>query len=161
MRETAKLIRSQVALREFGGCIMKARLLSRSVQAVVGTLVLSAIFPVAALGQRRWVSVRSHRSRIVVYNYQPRPSVVYQRRPYYSYQSYTYGYPQTYYGNQYYTYGSSQAYDGNRYYSYRYSQPYFANRYTYAWANPTYRYDESWYRQRHRRNGVRIGIRLR
>src|SRR6266404_2899931 len=78
--------------------------------------------------------------------------VVYQRRSYYSN-----GYPQNYFGNEYYTYGTSQPYYGNEYYSYRYSQPYFANRSTYAWANPTYRYDESWSR-RHRRNGLRVGI---
>jgi hypothetical protein len=90
-----------------------------------------------------------------------RSYVIYQQRPYYSYRSGTYGYPQTYYGSQYYTYGSSQPYYTNRYYSYRYSQPYFANRYSYSWANPTYRYDEYRYRQRQRRNGLRIGIRLR
>ena len=55
----------------------------------------------------------------------------------------------------------SNTYYTNRYYSYRQSQPYFANRYTYAWANPTYRYDESRYRERHRRHGLRTGIRLR
>jgi len=133
---------------------MKSRVLSKLFHGAVGALVLSAIFPVAALGQRRWVG-RPHRSRIVVYNYQPRPYVVYQRRSYYSN-----GYPQNYFGNEYYTYGTSQPYYGNEYYSYRYSQPYFANRSTYAWANPTYRYDESWNR-RHRRNGLRVGIRLR
>jgi hypothetical protein len=132
---------------------MKSRALSKLFHGAVGVLVLSAIFPVAALGQRRWAG-RPHRSRIFVYNYQPRPYVVYQRRSYYSN-----GYPQNYYGGDY-TYGTSQSYS-NGYYSYRYSQPYFANRYTYAWANPTYRYDESWYRQRHRRSGVRIGIRRR
>jgi hypothetical protein len=55
----------------------------------------------------------------------------------------------------------SNTYYTNRYYSYRHSQPYFANRHTYAWANPTYRYDESWYRERHRRRGLRSGIRFR
>jgi hypothetical protein len=138
---------------------MKAAVLSKLFHGAVCALLLGAIFPVAALGQRRWGN-RQHRGRIVVYNYQ-RPYVVYQRRPYFSYQSYAYGYPQGYYGTQYSTYGSSQPYYTNRYYSYRYSQPYFANRYSYAWANPTYSYDESWYRQRHRRNGLRIGIRLR
>lgn len=133
---------------------MKAKVLSKLFHGAVGALVLSAIFPVAALGQRRWVG-RQHRSRIVVYNYQPRPDVVYQRRPYYSN-----GYPRNYYGSEYYTYGTSQPYYSNRYYSYRYSQPYFANRSTYAWANPTSRYDESWNR-RNRRNGLRVGIRLR
>jgi len=143
---------------------MKSTVLTKMFQGAVCTLVLSAIFPVAALGQRRWMVGRPHRSRVVVYDYRPRPYVVYQRRPDYSYRSYTYGtngYPQSYYGNQYYTYGSSQPYYADRYYSYRYSQPYFANRYTYSWANPTYRYDAYRYRQRYRRNGLRLGIRLR
>jgi hypothetical protein len=136
---------------------MKSTLLTKMFHAAVCTLVLSAIFPIAALGQRRWEG-RSHRSRVVVYNYRPRPYVVYQRRPNYGYRSNTYGYPQTY-GNQYYTYPSQSDYT-TQYYSYRYSQPYFANRYTYAWANPTYRYDGYRSRQRSRRSGLRIGIRL-
>jgi hypothetical protein len=152
---------------------MKSTFLTKTFHGVVCALVLSAIFPVAALGQRRWEG-RSHRSRIVIYNERPRPYVIYQRRPNYGYRSYTYGYPQTYYGNQYYTSGYPQPYYGNQYYtygssqpdyttqyySYRYSQPYFANRYTYAWANPTYRYDGYRYRQRDRRSRIRIGIRL-
>jgi hypothetical protein len=138
---------------------MKSTLLTKTFHAAVCTLVLSAIFPIAALGQRRWVS-RPNRSRVVIYNYRPRPSVIYQRRPNYSYQSYTYGSPQTYYGNQYYSDRLSQSDYTTRYYSYRYSQPYFANRYTYAWANPTYRYDGYRPRQRSRRSGLRIGIRL-
>ena len=89
-----------------------------------------------------------------------RPYVVYQPRPYYNYRSSTYGYPQTY-GRQYYTYRSSAPDYTNRYYSYRYSQPYFANRHTYAWANPTYRYNDFRYPPRYRRSGVRVGIRLR
>jgi hypothetical protein len=133
---------------------MKSRFLSKLFHGAVGALVLSAIFPVAALGQRRWVG-RPHRSRIVVYNYQPRDYVIYQRRPYYSN-----GYSRNYYGSDYGTYGTSQPYYNNRYYSYRYSQPYFANRSTYAWTNPSYRYDESWNRS-HRRNRLRVGIRLR
>lgn len=87
-------------------------------------------------------------------------SAIYQRRPYYGYQSYTYGHPKTYYRSQY-TYGSYQPQNTNRFYSYRYSQPYFANRHTYSWANPTYRYNESWYRERQRRNRLRLGIRVR
>jgi len=137
---------------------MKSRVLSKLFHGAVCALVLSALFPVVALGQRRWGN-RQYRSRIVVYNYR-RPAVVYQRRPYYSYGSYAYGYPQGYYGTQYSSYGS-EPYYANQYYSYRYSQPYFANRSTYAWANPTYRYDESWDRRRHRRSGLRVGIRLR
>src|SRR2546427_9916716 len=126
---------------------MKTILSSRVFHGVVCALVLSALFPVATLGQRGWGTGRQHRGRIVVYNYQ-RPYVIYQRRPVSSYRSYSYGYPQTYYGSQYYTYGASRPYYPNQYYSYRYSQPYFANRYTYSWANPTYRYDEYRYRPR-------------
>jgi len=139
---------------------MKSTLLTKMFYAAVGTIILSTIFPIAAVGQRRWQG-RSQRSRIVIYNYRPRPYVVYQRRPNYNYRTYTNGYPQTYYGNQYYTYGSSRPDYATQYYSYRYSQPYFANRYTYSWANPTYRYDGYQYRQRNRRSGLRIGIRLR
>jgi hypothetical protein len=141
---------------------MNSNLLSKSAQVAVGALILSVVLPVAALAQRRW-GERPQRGRIVVSNYQ-RSYVVYQRRPRYSDRSYSYaayGYPQGYYGTQQYTYGSSPPYYTNRYYSYGDSQPYFANRRTYSWANPTYRYDESWYRQRHRRSGLRIGIRLR
>jgi hypothetical protein len=139
---------------------MKSRVFSKLFHGAVCALVLSTIFPAAALGQRT-CAARSHRSRVVVYNYRPRPYVVYQRRPYYSYRSYTNGYPQGYYGSQYYTYGTTQPYYTNGYYSYRYSQPYFANQYTYSWANPTYRYNESRYRHRHRRSDLRIGIALR
>jgi len=138
---------------------MKSTFLTKMVHAAVCTLALSAILPVAALGQRRWEG-RSHRSRVVIYNYRPRPYVVYQRRPNYSYRTYTNGYPQTYYGNQYYTSGYPQSDYTTQYYSYRYSQPYFANRNTYSWANPTYRYDGYGYRQRYRGNGLRIRIRL-
>lgn len=140
---------------------MRSNLLSKTVKGAVCALIFSAVFPVAAMGQRRWRERPYRSSRIVVVSNYQRPYVVYQRRPRYRYQSYTYGsygYPQGYYGTQYSTYDPGYT---NRYYSYRYSQPYFANRSTYAWANPTYRYDESWYRQRHRRSGVRIGIRLR
>jgi hypothetical protein len=139
--------------------MMNSNRLSKLFHAAALTVVLSAVLPVAALGQRRWVAVRPHRSRIVVYNYQPRPYVIYQRRPY-SYQTYRYGYPQTYYGNQYYNYGYSQPYAGTQYYSYRYSQPYFANRYTYSWANPTYSYDGYRYRPRHRHDGFRMRVRF-
>jgi hypothetical protein len=132
---------------------MKSTLLTRLFHGAVCALVLSAILPVAALGQRRWEG-RS-RSRVVIYNERPRPYVIYQRRPNYSYRTYTSGYPQNY-GNQYYIDPDYTS----QYYSYRYSQPYFANRNTYAWANPTYRYDGYRYRQRNRGNGLRIRIRL-
>jgi hypothetical protein len=101
--------------------------------------------PINSFAQRRrWVVERSPRSRIVVY--QPRPYVVYQRQPSYTYRYQTYSYPQQYYTNQY---------------SYRYSQPYFANRYTHSCANPTYRYYDGRYYQRHRRNRVGISVRFR
>src|SRR5438128_127026 len=135
------------SIEEIGGLMQKSNLLFRLFQAMVCSLVLSAFLPITAQGQRRWVVVRPARSRVVVYNYRPRPYVVYQRRPYYSYQNYTYSYPQPYYTNQY--------------YSYRDTQPYFANRYTYSWANPTYYYNDYSYRPRHRHNRFRVGIWLR
>ena len=141
--------------------MLKKKLFSITLRGAICVVFASALLPVSAFGQRRWVVVRPHRSRIVVYNYQPRPYVVYQRRPYQTYRSYTYGYPQPYYGSQYYTYGSSQPYYADRYYSYRYSQPYFANRQTYAWANPPYSYDGYGYRYRHRDNRARVRIWLR
>ena len=132
--------------------MLKFNRLSKTFRTVIGAMILAMIVPITALAQRRWVVVRPHRSRIVVYNYQPRPYVVYQR-PYYGYRTYNYSYPQSYYGYQPYTY--SEPYYSN--YSYRYSQPYFANRYTYSYANPTYYYDGNAYR-RHRHNRVRVGI---
>ncbi|HMG72294.1 MAG TPA: hypothetical protein VK582_02245 [Pyrinomonadaceae bacterium] len=139
------------------------------------SIALAFVLPAAALGQGRgrgrgeekkfYKFVNSHDARDGRWDGRGRRTgrsyVIYQQRPYYNYRSNTYGYPQTYYGSQYYTNGSSQPYYTNRYYSYRYSQPYFANRYTYSWANPTYRYDAYRYRQRYRRSGLRIGIRLR
>ena len=125
---------------------MKTNYLTRLSYAAMCALVLCALLPVTAIGQRRWrIAVRPHRSRVVVYNYQPRPYVVYQSRPNYVYQPYAYGYQpyQPTYANQY---------------SYRYSQPYFANRYAYSWANPTYRYNEYRY-HRHRSNRIRVWIR--
>jgi hypothetical protein len=134
---------------------MKSHNLSKMLYAAMAAVVLSVIFPVAALGQRRWVVVRPHRSRIVIYNRQA--PVIYQR----GYRSNTYAYPQTYYGNQYSTYGNSQPYYSNQYYSYRYSQPYFANPNTYAYTNPSYSYYDGYReRPRHRRNGVRIRLRF-
>jgi hypothetical protein len=127
--------------------------------AMLALLVL-ILAPVSSFGQRRWVTVRPNRSRVVIY--QPRPYVIYQRRPSYTYRTYTYGYPQssysTYYSNGY---GYTEPYYSSPYYSYRYSQPYFANRYTYSWANPTYRYYDNSYRPRYHRNGVQLRIRLR
>lgn len=134
---------------------MKSHVFSKMLYAVIGAVVLSAVAPVAALGQRRWIVVRPQRSRVVIYNRQA--PVIYQR----SYRSNTYSYPQGYYGNQYYTYGNSQPYYSNQYYSYRYSQPYFANPYTYSYANPASGYNEGYqYRTRHRHSGVRIRMRF-
>ena len=133
---------------------MKENRLTKLFYAAMCALILAVILPVTAVGQRRWVVIRPHRSRVVVYNYQ-RPYTVYQQ-PNYGYRTYTYGYSQPYYSNQYY----SNPYYSNQNYSYQYTQPYFANRSTYSWANPTYRYDYSdsgYYRPR-RHNRVRVGI---
>jgi hypothetical protein len=146
---------------------------NRCILFLVTLIVLAFALPATAFGQGRgggqekkfYRFVNGHDARDGRWDGRgrrmSRSSVIYQPRPYYSYRTYTNGYPQTYYGNQYYTYGSSQPYYTNRYYSFRYSQPYFANRYSYSWANPTYRYDESGYRQRHQGNGVRIRVRWR
>ncbi len=143
---------------------MKENRLRRLFYAAMCALILAVMLPVTAVGQRRWVVVRPHRSRVVVYNYQ-RAYTVYQQ-PNYSYRTYTYGYSQPYYSNQYYSqpyYSNSyysNPYYSNQNYSYRNTQPYFANRYTYSWANPTYRYDYSdygYYRPR-RHNRARVGI---
>jgi hypothetical protein len=120
--------------------MLKQNLFSRTFQIAICALILSMIVPLTAMGQRRWIMVRPHRSRVVVYNYQPQPYVMY-RRPYYGYRTYTYGY--------------------QPYYSYGYSQPYFANRYAYSWANPAYRYSDGSYYRRHRHNRVRVGLWLR
>jgi len=129
------------SINETEGFMYKSKLF----QTAICALVLTVLLPLTSFAQRRWVVVRPHRSRVVVY--QPQPYVVYQR-PYY--RTYTYG-----------SYGYSQPYYENRYYSYGYSQPYFANQYTYSWANPTYSYDEYGYRYRrhHHRSGIRILLR--
>jgi hypothetical protein len=101
---------------------MKSKVLRGLLVGSAGVLVLSALFPLTALGQGRLVVIRPTR-RVVVYNYR-QPYVAYRRSPYYGYRTYGTTY-RPYYYNQY---------------SYRSSQPYFANRYTYAWANPTYSY---------------------
>jgi len=136
--------------------MQKSNLFGKLFQGAMCALVLTVLLPVTALAQRTWVVVRPHRSRVVVYQ---QPYVVYQRRPYY--RTYSYGYSQPYYSTGYYPYGYSQPYYSTGYYSYRYSQPYFANRYTYSWANPTYSYNEDWYRHRHRHNRARVRILLR
>jgi len=120
---------------------------SIGIRAAMLVIVMMMFLPINSFAQRRWVVARSPRSRIMVY--QPRPYVVNQRRPSYTYRYETYSYPQSYYAD--------------RYYSYRYSQPYFANTYTYSWANPTYRYANPTYRYegngnrpRYRQNRVRV-----
>ena len=123
------------------GVMQKSKPLSRILQAVICALVLTVMAPVVAFGQGLVVVRPRTRSRIMVY--QPRPYVIYQRRPSY-YRSYDYSYP-----------GYS-----SQYYSYRYTQPYFANPYTYSYANPTYRYNEYGYRPR-QRNRFHVGIWLR
>ena len=134
---------------------MKLNRLTKLLYGVLCALVLAVMIPATAMGQRRWVVVRPHRSRVVVYNYQPRPR--------YTYQTYTYGYPQSYYSTYYSNgYGYTEPYYSSPYYSYRYSQPYFANRYAYSWANPTYRYnyaDYGYYRRHRNRSRVRIWLR--
>ena len=120
-------------------------------------LVVFALAPASALAQRRWVVVRPHRNRVVIY--QPRQYLIERPRTTYRYRTSTYGYPQsddsTYYSNGY---GYTEPYYASPYYAYRYTQPYFANRYTYSWANPTYRYDYG-ERPRHRRS--RLVVRWR
>jgi hypothetical protein len=117
--------------------MQKPKTLSRILQAGICALILTVMAPVVALGQGLVIVRHRARSRVVVY--QPRPYVIYQRRPSY-YRSYDYNYP-----------GYSSGY-----YSYRNTQPYFANPYTYSYANPTYRYDESGYRPRHRHSRIRV-----
>jgi len=119
--------------------MFRTKYFSIGIRAAMLVIVMLMFLPINSFAQRRWVVERSPRSRIMVY--QPRPYVVYQRRPSYTYRYETYSYPQPY------TTG---------YYSYRYSQPYFANGYTYAWANPTYRYEGYGYRPRYRQNRVRV-----
>ena len=137
--------------------MLKSNRLRKLFYTAMCALVLCVMLPVSALGQRRWVVVRPHRSRVVVYNYQPRPYLVYRRQPAYTYRTYSYGY-QPYYTNQN-SYGYQPYYTDQ--YSYRHSQPYFANRYTYSWANPTYRYNDDGYYRRHRHDRVRFRVRFR
>src|SRR6266850_2129896 len=109
--------------------MFRTKCISIGIRAAMLLIVMMMFLPINSFAQRRWVVERSRRSRIVVY--QPRPYVVYQRQPYYTYRYETYSYP----------------------------QPYYSNRYTYSWANPTYRYNDGRFYQRHRRNRVRIWLR--
>jgi len=121
---------------------MQRKNFSLVTRALLVAVFLLTLLPVSVFAQRRFVAVRTRRSRVVVY--QPRPYVIYQR---------------PYYANQYYSY--QQPYYGTRYYSSGYSQPYYANRYAYSSTYPTYRYGYREYRPRYRRSRVRVGIRLR
>src|SRR5436305_1664137 len=79
-----------------GGLMQRKRF---SPRALLVALFLLTLLPVSVFAQRRWVVVRPSRSRVVIY--QPRQRVIYQQRPYYQSQYYTYGYPQSYYTNRY------------------------------------------------------------
>jgi hypothetical protein len=138
---------------KFSGGIMNRTSVSTLGRAAFLALFVLMILPVTTFAQRRWVA-RPYRNRVVIY--QPRPSLIYQRRPAYTYRYNTYSQP--YYSNQYYSYGYSQPYYSNQDYSYGYSQPYLVNRYAYS---PAYRYSYDTYRPRYHRNRFRIGIRLR
>lgn len=132
---------------------MKRRSVSILGRAALIALFVLTVLPVTSFAQRRW-RVRQYRSRIVVT--QPRPYVVYQRRPVYTYRYDSYAQP--YYSNQSYSDGYSQPYYSNQYYSDGYTRPYVGNRYAHS---PGYRYSYNTYRPRYQRNGFRIGIRLR
>lgn len=130
-------------------------------RAAMVALFALMILPVTTFAQRRW-GTRPYRSRIVIY--QPRPYVIYQRRPAYSYRYNTYSQP--YYSSQYYSNGYYQPYYTNQYYSNGYTQyysngytrPYVVNRYVYS---PAYRYSYNTYRPRYQRSRLRAGISLR
>jgi len=79
--------------------MFKGKSFSIGMRAIIFALLLMVCVPVTSFAQRRWVVTRSPRSRIVVY--QPRSNVIYQRRPSYTYRTYTYGYPQSYYSTYY------------------------------------------------------------
>ena len=93
------------------------RKIKRSLALVLGALILSALLPATSLAQG-WF-IRPHRSHIVVYNYRPRPYVVYRSSPYY----YRYG-PET----TYYNYGPETTYS-------TYGYGYYPNNYGY-WHRP-------------------------
>lgn len=136
--------------------------MTRRTISLVGRLALLACFgmmllPATAFAQRRWVVTRPHRNRVVIY--QPRPQVIYQRRPVYSYRYNAYGYSQPYYSTQYYSDVYSQPYYTDRYYSNVYARPYYGSRR--VWASPSYGSGYYGYQPRSRRSGLRIGIRLR
>ena len=133
--------------------------MNRKICSLTGRIALLAflgmmLLPVTAFGQRRW---RPYRNRVVIY--QPRPPVIYQRRPVYRYRYDNYRYAQPYYSTQYYSNGYTQPYYTNRYYSDRYSRSYYVNRY--GRSSPRYRDSYYGYQPRYRRSGLSMGIRLR
>jgi hypothetical protein len=132
---------------------MKYRNVLNSGRAALLALLVLMILPVSSFAQRRW-GTRPYRSSIVVY--QPRPRVVYQRRPVYTYRYNSYTQP--FYSNQYYSPGYAQPYYSNEYYSYGYTQPYVVNPYGYA---TRYRYGYNTFRPRYQRNRFRVAIRVR
>src|SRR4051812_12796081 len=139
----------------FGGIMRRSRISSRGRIAGLALLVMFFL-PMATYAQRRWVVTQPRRNRVVIY--QPRPYVIYQRsaaRYRYTQPYYNYGYSQPYYSNSY----SYNPYYTNRNYSYGYSRPYYGSQYTYV--EPGYRYNNYAYRQRYRRDGITLGIRLR
>jgi hypothetical protein len=79
------------------------RKFKRILTIAIGGLVLSAVLPATTLAQGRWFVRPRHRS-VVVFNYQPRPYVVYTPRPYYSYA------PAPYYSSYGYSYYPSGDY---------------------------------------------------
>jgi hypothetical protein len=134
---------------------MKRGSVSTLVRIALPALFVMMFLPVSTFAQRTWVVRRPHRNRVVIY--QPRPSVIYQRRPAYSYRYNTYSQP--YYSTQYYSNGYYQPSYTNQYYSNVYTQPYYGN--GYAWSNSNDRYRYYGYQPRYRRNGFGIRIRLR
>jgi len=69
--------------------MLKSNRLRKLFYAVMCALILAVMLPVTALGQRRWVVVRPHRGRVVVYNYTNYTN------------QYSYSYSQPYFVNRY------------------------------------------------------------
>jgi hypothetical protein len=135
---------------------MNKRFRSIATRAAVLAFLTMMLLPITVSAQRRWGN-RSYRNRVVIY--QPRPYVIYQRRPAYTYRYNTRGYSQPYYSTQYYSNGYSQPYYEDRYYSNVYTRPYYVNRY--AWSSPSYWSGYYGPQPRYRRNRFRVGIWLR
>lgn len=146
-----------VTLKCILGGFMKRQIVSTLGRIALPAFLVMVFLPVSTFAQRRWVVVRPHRNRVVIY--QPRPDVIYQRQPAYSYRYNTDGYSQPYYSTQYYSNGYNQPYYTSQYYSSGYTQPYYVN--PYAGANSNYRYRYYGYQPRYRSNGFGVRIRLR